>query len=154
MAALETIATRWIEAFNRKDLPGLMALYAEQCTNAQPHLPTPVVGKQAVAEDLGGFFSAFPDGHMDAPTVLVQGDTVAMEWNFTGTHQGPLVGPGGTIPPTGRTLRITGAEFTRHDAEGLIVDERGYFDLVSFMTQLGALPAPTAGTAGTAGTAA
>ena len=142
MAALETIAARWIEAFNRKDLPGLMALYAEECTNVQPHTPAPVTGKRAVEQELGGFLRAFPDGHMEAPTVVVQGDTVAMEWTFTGTHGGPLVGPGGTMPPTGRTVRITGAEFTRHDAAGLIVDERGYFDLVSFMTQLGAMPAP------------
>ena len=47
-----------------------------------------------------------------------------------------------TIPPTGKRIAISGAEFTKHNAQGLIVDERGYFDMASFMTQLGLMPAP------------
>jgi len=41
-------------------------------------------------------------------------------------------------------VMLKGAEFTRHDAQGLIVDERGYFDLMSFMMQLGLVPQPQA----------
>ena len=144
MTPLDQIATRWIDAFNRKDLPALMALYADGAVNAQPHLAAPVVGRRAIEEDLAGFFAAFPDGRMEAPLVVVQGDVVAMEWRFEGTHQGPLVGAGGTVPPTGRVVRFMGAEFTRHDGDGLILDERGYFDLMSFMAQLGVVPAPAA----------
>jgi len=39
-------------------------------------------------------------------------------------------------------VSLTGAEFLRVDSQGLIVDDRGYFDLMSFMTQLGVVPQP------------
>jgi hypothetical protein len=39
---------------------------------------------------------------------------------------------------------MKGAEFTRHNAKGLIVDERGYFDVAGFMMQLG-IGAPPGG---------
>jgi steroid delta-isomerase-like uncharacterized protein len=142
MANLEQIAQQWVNAFSNHDITRLMALYADQCVNAQPHLPTPLRGKHAIQEDLLAFMNAFPDGRMTATHVLVKDDLVAMEWNFSGTHQGPLVGPGGTAPATGKVVRIAGAEFTQHDAQGLIVDERGYFDLASFMMQLGLMPPP------------
>jgi len=144
MATAEQVARQWVEKFNAHDLKGLMTLYTDDAVNAQPHLPQPVKGKHAIEEDLGGFLKAFPDIHMQATHIGVAGNVVAMEWMVTGTHTGPLVGPAGTIPPTNRKLSIKGAEFTTHNAQGLIVDERGYFDLVSFMTQLGAMPAPTA----------
>jgi steroid delta-isomerase-like uncharacterized protein len=121
-----------------------MSLYAENCVNAQPHLPQPIKGKKATEEDLGGFLKAFPDGRIVANQTLVSGDTVAMEWTFTGTQTGTMEGPTGTIPASGKRVTLKGAEFLRVDSQGLIVDERGYFDLVSFMTQIGAMPQPQA----------
>jgi steroid delta-isomerase-like uncharacterized protein len=143
MTHFEEMGNRWVELFNKKDLGGLVALYSEQCVNTQPHLPQPVKGKKATEEDLSGFFKAFPDGHMVANHTSISGDTLAMEWTFTGTQNGPVVSPGGTIPPSGKHVSIKGAEFIRIDGQGLIVDERGYFDLVSFMKQLGAMPEPS-----------
>ena len=140
MTDLHNLAKRWIELFDKKDLRGLMALYSEHCVNAQPHLPQPIKGKKATEEDLGGFFSAFPDGRFTADQTLVSGDTLAIEWTFIGHQNGPLPGPGGTLPPSGKGVTIKGAEFIRVDAQGLIADERGYFDLMSFLTQLGAIP--------------
>lgn len=139
---LEEIGKRWTDLFNKKDISGLMTLYAEECVNAQPHLPTPLKGKHAVQEDLDNFLKAFPDGHMGVTKMVEKGDTLAMEWTFSGTQRAPLVGPAGTIPATNKKVSIKGAEFLRHNAQGLIVDERGYFDLVAFMTQLGVMPPP------------
>jgi steroid delta-isomerase-like uncharacterized protein len=136
------VGKAWVDAFNKKDVKALMALYDDNCVNAQPHLPAPIKGKAATEEDLGGFFKAFPDAQMKATSIVASGDTVAMEWSFTGTHTGPLTGPMGTIPPTQKRVTIIGAEFTKHNAQGLIVDERGYFDMASFMMQLGVMPPP------------
>jgi steroid delta-isomerase-like uncharacterized protein len=144
MTNLEQLGKRWTELFDKKDLRGLMALYAENCVNAQPHLPQPIKGKKATEEDLNGFFKAFPDGKFVTTHTLTSGDTLAMEWTYTGTQTGALVGPAGTIPPSGKHVTIRGAEFIKVDSQGLIVDERGYFDLVNFLTQLGAMPMPQA----------
>jgi steroid delta-isomerase-like uncharacterized protein len=140
----EQTAKRWVELFDKKDLRGLMTLYSENCVNAQPHLPQPIKGKKATEEDLGGFLKAFPDARFVANQTVVSGDTIAMEWTFTGSQTGPLAGPAGTIQPSGKRVTLKGAEFFRLDAQGLIVDERGYFDLVSFLTQIGAMPQPQA----------
>jgi steroid delta-isomerase-like uncharacterized protein len=145
MIALQEIGKRWVDAFNKKDMNALMALYTEDCVNAQPHLMAPLKGKRAVQEDLENFLKAFPDGRMTATTMSAAGDTLAMEWTFTGTQTAPLVGgPTGPIPATNKPVTIKGAEFTRHNGQGLIVDERGYFDLMSFMMQLGLMPQPQA----------
>ncbi len=147
MASLEEVGKRWIQAFNARDLKGLMALYAENCVNTQPHHIAPQRGRKAVEDDLGAFMNAFPDGRMDARVFVADGDMLAMEWTFTGTHRGPLIGPAGVIRPTNRSIKINGAEFTRVDASGLIVDERGYFDHLTFMMQLGLAmgPVPSGG---------
>jgi len=142
MTNLEQLGKRWTELFGKKDLRSLMTLYADNCVNAQPHLPQPIKGKKATEEDLNSFFAAFPDGKFVATQMLTSGDTLAMEWTYTGTQTGALAGPGGTIPPTGKHVAIKGAEFIKVDSQGLIVDERGYLDLVSFLTQLGVMPAP------------
>jgi len=36
------------------------------------------------------------------PRVFRPGPLVCVEWILTGTHEGPLPGPGGRIEPTGR----------------------------------------------------
>ena len=142
MAALEQIAKQWYDAFNKKDLKALMALYADDCVNMQPHVPHPIRGKKATEEDINGFLTAFPDAQLQPTSMVVSGDTVAAEWKFTGTQTGPLAGPMGMMPPSNKKVSMTGAEFTQHNAQGLIVSERGYFDVASFMMQLGVMPAP------------
>jgi len=144
VASLQNVAKQWIELFNKKDLARLMALYAASCRNAQPHLPQPLKGRAATEKEFDAFFKAFPDGKMKMSKLVVKGDLAAMEWSFTGTHRGSIVGPAGAIPPTNRKVVVKGAEFTRHNAKGQIVDERGYFDVASFMAQLG-VGAPPAG---------
>lgn len=46
MANLEDVGRKWVDAFNKKDLKALMALYGEQAVNAQPHLPAPIRGSR------------------------------------------------------------------------------------------------------------
>jgi steroid delta-isomerase-like uncharacterized protein len=137
VASLQKVANQWIGFFNKKDLQQLMTLYAANCRNTQPHLPQPLKGRAAVEKEFGAFFRAFPDGKIKVLAIVVKGDTIAMEWAFNGTQQGPITGPTGTIPATGKKAAIKGAEFMRLNAKGQIVDERGYFDLVGIMAQLG-----------------
>jgi steroid delta-isomerase-like uncharacterized protein len=137
VASLQRVANQWIDFFNKKNLEGLMALYAGNCRNAQPHLPQPLKGRAATEKEFGAFFRAFPDGKMKVSKLVVKGDTAAMEWSFTGTHGGSIAAPGGTIPPTNKKVVVKGAEFTRHNAKGQIVEERGYFDVAGFLMQLG-----------------
>jgi predicted ester cyclase len=60
-----------------------------------------------------------------------------------GTHTGPLTGPAGTIPPTGRRI-----EFPLCDVwkvrDGRFAGNRCYYDLLGLLGQLGVIPAPAA----------
>ncbi len=138
MASLQKVASQWIDSFNKKKIDQLMTLYAANCRNTQPHLTAPLKGRAAIEKEFAAFFKSFPTAKLKVLEQVVKGDTLAMEWVFNGVHQGPIVGPTGTIPATGKKVVMKGAEFIRLNAKGQIVDERGYFDVFGFMSQLGA----------------
>src|SRR5439155_16086368 len=63
---------------------------------------------------------------------------------WEGTQTGPLAGPGGTIPPSGKR-QVTRAAFIATVEQGRIKDACQYFDMMTLLQQLGAAPQqPTA----------
>ncbi|HEY5858431.1 MAG TPA: ester cyclase [Aldersonia sp.] len=55
------------------------------------------------------------------------GDTIIVEGVYSGTHNGPLVTPDGTVPPTGRTFEFSYADILQA-REGKFVSHRIYWD--------------------------
>ena len=92
-------------------------------------------------EQMGrAFMSAFPDSHMDVSRMVTVGDDVWVTGRFKGTQTGDLAGEQGTIPASGNAIDIPYAEvFTIRD--GLIVRQETYWDQMTMMAQLGAVPA-------------
>jgi ketosteroid isomerase-like protein len=73
--------------------------------------------------------------------VLEQGDRVAAEWTWVGTHTGPLVLRDGTaLPATGKRVELRGMELVRV-RDGKIAEYHVYWDGMAAATQLGVLPA-------------
>ena len=58
-----------------------------------------------------------------------------------GTHRGDPLSPIGPLSPTGKSVSYTGMEWFRV-ASGKIVEVRTYWDHLSLLRQLDALPAP------------
>ena len=86
------------------------------------------------------FMAAFPDSHMDVSRMVTVGDDVWVTGNFKGTQTGDLAGEQGTIPASGRTIDIPFAEvFTIRD--GRIARQETYWDQMTMMGQIGAMPA-------------
>jgi hypothetical protein len=94
-------------------------------------------GPEAIHRHERGLLAAFPGATVTVLRRLAQGDSVAVEWEFRGVHAGPIALPGGVVPATNRPLTLRGASFFRHDAEGLIVEERRYYDVWRVFEQLG-----------------
>ncbi len=67
------------------------------------------------------------------------GNTVLIEVTWKGTHTGPLQSPSGTVPATGKEQTTRAAWILNFDG-GKIKESRHYFDMLSFMQQLGLLP--------------
>jgi steroid delta-isomerase-like uncharacterized protein len=93
--------------------------------------------KQWIAESR----MAFPDLQITVDDELVDGEQIVTRWTVRGTHQGNLVQPTGTIPPTGRQIKVTGITIARY-ANGKLVEDWQEGDTLGLMMQLGILPAP------------
>ncbi|MFQ5986202.1 MAG: ester cyclase [Thermoplasmata archaeon] len=128
------------EAFKARDWDRLDELNAESVVNTGPDLPEPVKGRDALLEYWKTFVNAFPDANIEDLRTFGQGDLVVAEFIGTGTHNGPLPGPGGqTIPATNKAVRLPLC-FVFKVEGGKTTELRRYYDLLGLMTQLGLAP--------------
>ncbi|GEM31286.1 hypothetical protein NN3_22930 [Nocardia neocaledoniensis NBRC 108232] len=99
----------------------------------------PLEGIDGLRGMITAFVTAFPGMKIERRNVWVDGDTVIAELVFHGVHTGPLATPQGEVPPSGNTLTFPLIDtFTLRD--GKVVEHRGYWDNVTFLTQLGLMP--------------
>jgi steroid delta-isomerase-like uncharacterized protein len=127
------------DAFNTGDLDGAAALVSDDFELTDIAAGQTLSGRDGCRRWLGMFRTALPDATAELVTVVAEGPRVATEHVGRGTHRGPLVGPGGTIPATGRTIELRLAELF-HVHEGRITSLHAYYDSASLMRQLGLLP--------------
>ena len=69
--------------------------------------------------------------------VIGEGDTVIAYWTNTGTHAGEFMG----IPPSGRTVRISGVDIHRL-RDGRMAEHWHVIEELQMLQQLGVIPAP------------
>jgi predicted ester cyclase len=87
------------------------------------------------------FKRAFPDLHHEITAAIDLGENVCVELVFSGTNTGPLMGPAGEIPPTGRRVGIQEAMIFKVK-NGQIVSLHVYTDQMTMPMQLGLMPPP------------
>ena len=138
MSATRSAFDAWMNAFNSHDEAAVRALTGENCVFEGPG-GARLEGRDAVVGYAMVWLNAFSDARIDASTVVVDGDWVAMTGMFTGTHDGTLSGPDGDIPATGRRLEGRCSQFVRF-ADGRSVEEYLYYDQMDVVTQLGLVP--------------
>ncbi len=138
LASNQALIKDSIAAFNRGDLEGAVAPYAD---NAETSDPTgKYVGRSQILASQKVWHTAFPDAKGDVTNQIAEGDQVFTEVTFRGTHTGPLAGPNGmTVPATGKKIDMHVA-FVDWFEGGKIQREHGYFDLAGLMQQLGIAP--------------
>jgi steroid delta-isomerase-like uncharacterized protein len=139
-AAGEKLRARTLEvndatyaAWNAHDADAVAAVFAEDAVVREAGSPLEARGRAAIRERAATLLRAFPDFRLERVELLVDGDRHADRWVMTGTHRGPLYG----IEPTGRSVRIEGATFTRMNADGLVAEDIHFTDLAGLMAQLG-----------------
>jgi predicted ester cyclase len=97
----------------------------------------PPVDRHGHETILAGFREAFPDLRIEVVEQIAAGDRVANHWHGGGTHRGAFQG----IPPTGKTVNITGNN-VMHIEKGAIRELWGQVDTVGLLSQLGVIPGP------------
>ncbi len=138
LEANKTIARRHFdELWARGDLDVADEIYSPVAVghvrNEPDQLGYPQCEKELVRADR----IAFPDGTVTVEGQTAERDQVVTRWRFRGTNTGPFLGNA----PTGREVSVTGTHIHRI-VDGKIVEIWAQPDALTFMQQLGLLPAP------------
>jgi len=127
------------DAWNSQDLDTFSARHKEDVVVRWPG-KEPTHGVHDHRQEALDFFKAFPDQKVhNRPykTLFASGDWTCSIARFTGTMKGPMKGPDGKeIPPTNKSFDVDFCTVARWD-DGQIVEENLFYDLVTFMKQIG-----------------
>ena len=134
----DRVVRQYVEAINKKDPSGFAALFAADAVLHDPFLPEPTRGRDALQSMIEGILRAFPDmAWKQVGDPIDAGGRVAFVVSVEGTNDGPLAMPAGEVPPTGKSVAYEAAVLWTIDSDGLIAEERSYFDATGVAAQLG-----------------
>lgn len=136
----KSTARRWFtDIIAQRKLAVADEIYAANHVINDPHAPPGgwprgPEGLKMVVGVLGG---GFPDMKVVVEDQIAEGDKVVTRWSATGTHTAPLM----HVPPSGKTIKVTGANIARF-SEGKIVESWFNFDMLTLLQQIGVAPTP------------
>lgn len=128
------------DAWNAQDLTVFEPRHRPDVVVTWPGKP-PTHGIEAHDQEALDFFRAFPDQKLDNRpyrVLFASGDWTCSIARFRGTFSGPMKGPDGReIPPTGKRFDVEFCTVAHWDENGQIIEENLFYDLVTFMKQIG-----------------
>lgn len=139
MGVSRTIAEQAYAAMAAGELDGMTKLCSPNCELHD--LGMTMHGPEQIHAYMQAIFQAFPDMRIAVRRLVEDGNSVAAEVRFTGTHSGPLAMPSGEVPASGRSIDVEAADFLTIENQQ-ITEWRVYLDSMIFMQQLGLIPEP------------
>ncbi len=133
--AASEIMGRFYEDFGTGNIDAALSACAQGLEIIDPGMGH-VYGRERFREYLETFKRAMPDARATIEQTVESGETVAVEGRFTATHTGPLATDDGDVEPTGATVDLRFADFSRV-RDGRIVAYHTYYDQLGLLTQLG-----------------
>lgn len=138
-SATKRLVRTWFDqVWNKKRAAHIDAMLAPTCI---AHGKAPDGGDAIGPEPFKAFHQAyldtFPDLRLVVDDVIVEGRKAAIRWVASGTHQGAGLG----IPPTGKSMRITGMSIIVVKG-GRIVEGWDSYDQHGMLQQLGLISPP------------
>jgi steroid delta-isomerase-like uncharacterized protein len=112
MSRRDTILNAWNGAWGDGDLAAFEQLLAPDYVRRSKSGSEDYASLRKTIEAM---HTAFPDSSTDILEIVEDGAKVAVHWQTTGTHLGEFM----DVPPTGRTITVTGASFLRFDGDKL-----------------------------------
>ena len=128
-----------IDAFNRSDWDGCRALLTAKSVYDEVGTSRRLEGVNEIISSLQGWKKAMPDVKGTVTNSFASGHTANLEVTWQGTHTGPLQTPSGVVEATGKK-QTTRSSFLMNIEGGKIGESKNYFDMLSFLNQLGVLP--------------
>jgi steroid delta-isomerase-like uncharacterized protein len=131
----KAIARRWfLEAWPVAGGEILDSIIADTWQLHDPASPPSGRGVAGAQNFMAPLHQAFPDIHFTIEDQIAEGETVCTRWLVEGTHRAELMG----IPPTGRTVQLSGMTIQRI-VDGKIVEDWANWDALGMLRQLGVI---------------
>jgi ketosteroid isomerase-like protein len=128
------------DAWNAQDLDTFAARHRDDVVVRWPGQPE-THGIKDHRQEAIDFFRTFPDQRLtNRPykVLVAQGDWTCSVAHFTGTMTCAMKGADGKeIPPTGKSFDVDFCTVAKWDENGQIIEENLFYDLVTFMKQIG-----------------
>ena len=113
-------------------------LFHPEYENHDPATPGVMLrGREAFKGLVATLRGGVPNMKMRIDEQVCEGDVVVTRWTASGEQTGTLFG----IPPTGRSVDVTGVTTTRFRGEH-IVSDHAVWDTLGMLRALGAVPTP------------
>ena len=135
------LAKQGIEAFSAGDWERFKAPLRDDAVYEELSTQRRTQGPDAIVELSKGWRKAFPDAKGTITKVIDGGDTVVLEITWSGTHSGELASAMGPIPPSYKKVTIPAVQVVTFKGDK-VSDTKHYFDLMTMLGQIGALPMP------------
>ena len=135
---LTQVARGLVEAFNASDWERCKAAMTSDSVYDEVGTSRRLQGVGEIIRCWQGWKEAMPDASGTVTNTWITGNTVVIEVTWKGTHTGPLQGPTGTVQATGKQ-QTTRSSWVMNFDGGKVKESRHYFDMLSFMQQLGLL---------------
>lgn len=142
MGSAKALVDRLWEAHEVGDNTAIRELFAPSVEIVMPG-GMRLQGAEQLVAFLQMYREAFPDMRHRTVNYVESENKIAVELRITGTHTGPMRMPTGEIPPTGRAVVWESVDLITF-AGNRISTWHTYFDQMTFLSQLGLLPAPVA----------
>jgi steroid delta-isomerase-like uncharacterized protein len=136
MAELTAQAKSVVEAFNNDDWDAAKGLFGDSTYN-ELGTQRSLAGADAIIGALQGWKTAMPDVKGMVTSAAESGQRVVLEVTWEGTQTGEMVTEQGTIPPSGKRQKTPSAFIFDYE-NGKLKESRHYFDMLTFLKQIGA----------------
>jgi ketosteroid isomerase-like protein len=124
------------DAWNRRDLDAWVGAFTPDATWHNAPTGETFTGPEGMAQNYRNWDVPFPDGLCTEIEVLAGDDFAVGRFIARGVNKGPLAGPEGEIPATGRSLAIPFCDVHRLRG-GRIASTDRYWDQASVNGALG-----------------
>lgn len=134
-----SLAREGVEAFSNSDWQRFKAALAPDAVYEELATGLRAQGPDQIVQAIQGWKQAFPDARGTITNIFAGGNSVCLEITWEGTHTGPMVGPGGTIPASHKRTKTSAVQVVTVEG-GKVKLTRHYFDAMSLLQQIGAVP--------------
>ena len=131
----ERLLEDWARYWSSHEMDHLLPLFTDDVIYEDVTMGAVNRGKDELRAFGEGFFAAFPDVTFELRSRFATGTHGGVEWVMRGTHRGDMPG----LPATGKQVEVRGASIMEL-AEGKIRRCSDYWDMATFLKQIGHLP--------------